>query len=216
MKVLPIAALALAAGLALAGCSSSSDSTSATSAAAPGDIIDIASTPEGFSTLAAAVTAAGLVDTLKGTGPFTVFAPTDAAFAALPAGILDELLLPANKDKLVKILKYHVVAGAVMSGDIADGEVATVEGQKVTLSTANGVTVNDATVVQADVVGSNGVIHAIDVVLLPPDVDVAALPPANQVRATNVWGGPLGPPHSSFLNFAALPRTPYIGGLRRQ
>ena len=190
MKVLPIAALALAAGLALAGCSSSSDSTSATSAApsptmaaseaaaapaAAGDIIDIASTTKGFSTLAAAVTAAGLVDTLKGTGPFTVFAPTDAAFAALPAGILDALLLPENRDALIKILKYHVVAGAVMSGDIADGEVATVEGQKVTLSTANGVTVNDATVVQADVVGSNGVIHAIDVVLLPPDVDVAAL-----------------------------------------
>ena len=175
MKVLPIAALALAAGLALAGCSSSSDSTSATSAAAPGDIIDIASTTEGFSTLAAAVTAAGLVDTLKGTGPFTVFAPTDAAFAALPAGILDELLLPANKDTLVKILKYHVVAGAVMSGDIADGEVATVEGQKVTLSTANGVTVNDATLVFPDIDAYNGVIHGIDVVLLPPDVDVAAL-----------------------------------------
>jgi uncharacterized surface protein with fasciclin (FAS1) repeats len=117
---------------------------SSEAAATPGDIIDIASTTEGFSTLAAAVTAAGLVDTLKGTGPFTVFAPNDAAFAALPAGILD-------------------------------GEVATVEGQKVTLSTANGVTVNDATVVQADVVGSNGVIHVIDVVLLPPDVDVAAL-----------------------------------------
>ena len=175
MKVLPIAALALAAGLALAGCSSSSDSTSATSAAAPGDIIDIASTTEGFSTLAAAVTAAGLVDTLKGTGPFTVFAPTDAAFAALPAGILDELLLPANKDTLVKILKYHVVAGAVMSGDIADGEVATVEGRKVTLSTANGVTVNDATLVFPDIDAYNGVIHGIDVVLLPPDVDVAAL-----------------------------------------
>ncbi len=191
MKVLPFAAVALAAGLVLAGCSSSSDSTAASASptmasseeamasseapAAAGDIIDIASTTKGFSTLAAAVTAAGLVDTLKGTGPFTVFAPTDAAFAALPAGVLDALLLPENKDALVKILTYHVVSGAVMSGDIADGEVATVEGQKVTLSTANGVTVNDATVVQADVVGSNGVIHAIDAVLLPPDVDVAAL-----------------------------------------
>ncbi len=191
MKVLPIAALALAAGLALAGCSSSADSTSATSAApsptmaaseaaaapaAAGDIIDIASTTKGFSTLAAAVTAAGLVDTLKGTGPFTVFAPTDAAFAALPAGILDALLLPENRDALIKILKYHVVAGAVMSGDITDGQVATLEGQKVTLSTDNGnYYVEAGTVVQADVVGSNGVIHAIDVVLLPPDVDVAAL-----------------------------------------
>ncbi len=188
MKVLPIAALALAAGLALAGCSSSSDSTAASAsptmaaseaAAAPaaaGDIIDIASTTKGFSTLAAAVTAAGLVDTLKGTGPFTVFAPTDAAFAALPAGILDALLLPENRDALIKILKYHVVAGAVMSGDITDGQVATLEGQKVTLSTDNGnYYVEAGTVVQADVVGSNGVIHAIDVVLLPPDVDVAAL-----------------------------------------
>lgn len=191
MKVIPIAALALAAGLALAGCSSSSDSTAATSAAASptmaaseaaaapaaaGDIIDIASTTKGFSTLAAAVTAAGLVDTLKGPGPFTVFAPTDAAFAALPAGVLDALLLPANRDALIKILKYHVVAGAVMSGDIMDGQVATVEGQKVTLSTDNGnYYVEAGTVVQADVVGSNGVIHAIDVVLLPPDVDVAAL-----------------------------------------
>ncbi len=188
MKVLPIAALALAAGLALAGCSSSSDSTAASAsptmasseaAAAPaaaGDIIDIASTTKGFSTLAAAVTAAGLVDTLKGTGPFTVFAPTDAAFAALPAGILDALLLPENRDALIKILKYHVVAGAVMTGDITDGQVATLEGQKVTLSTDNGnYYVEAGTVVQADVVGSNGVIHAIDVVLLPPDVDVAAL-----------------------------------------
>ena len=188
MKVLPIAALALVAGLALAGCSSSSDSTAASAsptmaaseaAAAPaaaGDIIDIASTTKGFSTLAAAVTAAGLVDTLKGTGPFTVFAPTDAAFAALPAGILDALLLPENRDALIKILKYHVVAGAVMSGDITDGQVATLEGQKVTLSTDNGnYYVEAGTVVQADVVGSNGVIHAIDVVLLPPDVDVAAL-----------------------------------------
>ena len=188
MKVLPIAALALAAGLALAGCSSSADSTSATSAAAsptmasseaaatPGDIIDIASTTKGFSTLAAAVTAAGLVDTLKGTGPFTVFAPTDAAFAALPAGVLDALLKPENKDALVKILTYHVVAGAVMSGDFTDGQVATLEGQKVILSTNNGnYYVEAGTVVQADVVGSNGVIHAIDVVLLPPDVDVAAL-----------------------------------------
>lgn len=199
MKVLSIAAVAVAAGLVLAGCSSSSDGTSATttapttSAASPtmaasdgamasseapmasGDIIDIASTTEGFATLTAAVTAAGLVDTLKGPGPFTVFAPTDAAFAALPAGVLDALLLPKNKDALVKILTYHVVSGAVMSTDITDGMVPTVEGQSVTLSTANGVTVNGATVVQADVMASNGVIHAIDAVLLPPDVDVAAL-----------------------------------------
>ena len=197
MKVLSISALALAVGLALAGCSNTSatsDAASATTAAsseatapseapmasseapmAAGSIVDIASTTKDFSTLAAAVKAAGLVDTLKGTGPFTVFAPTDAAFAALPAGVLDALLLPENKDALAKILTYHVVPGEVMSGDIVDGDVATVEGQKITLSTANGVTVNDAKVIQADVMASNGVIHAIDVVLLPPDVDVAAL-----------------------------------------
>ncbi|MDO8308211.1 MAG: fasciclin domain-containing protein [Actinomycetota bacterium] len=139
------------------------------------DIVTIASTTDGFATLAAAVTAAGLVETLQGPGPFTVFAPTDEAFAALPAGVLDKLLLPENKDTLVKILTYHVVPGAVMAADVTDGDVATVEGQTVSLSTADGVTVNGATVVQADVVASNGVIHAIDAVILPPDVDPAAL-----------------------------------------
>lgn len=199
MKVLSIAAVAVAAGLSLAACGGSSDGTAVTPSAptsaaagetmaptdeamtpseapvASGDIIDLASTTEGFATLTAAVTAAGLVDTLKGAGPFTVFAPTDAAFAALPAGVLDALLLPENQDTLVKILTYHVVPGVVLSTDIADGEVPTVEGQNVTLSTANGVTVNGANVVQADVLASNGVIHVIDAVILPPDVDVAAL-----------------------------------------
>ena len=104
-----------------------------------------------------------------------MFAPTDAAFAALPAGVLDALLLPENKDVLAQILAYHVVAGKVMAADVTDGDVATVEGQNVTLSTADGVTVNGAKVVQADVVTSNGVIHAIDAVILPPGVDVAAL-----------------------------------------
>ncbi len=121
------------------------------------------------------MTAAGLVETLKGEGPFTVFAPTDDAFAALPAGVVDALLLPENKDALTKVLTYHVVAGNVMAADVTDGDVPTVEGQTVTLSTADGVTVNGAKVIQADVVGSNGVIHAIDAVLLPPDVDVNAL-----------------------------------------
>jgi len=140
-----------------------------------GDIIDIASTTDGFATLTAAVTAAGLVDTLKGDGPFTVFAPTDDAFAALPPGLVDALLLPENKDVLTKILTYHVVAGNVMAADVTDGDVPTVEGQTVTLSTADGVTVNGAKVIQADVVASNGVIHAIDAVILPPDVDPNAL-----------------------------------------
>jgi uncharacterized surface protein with fasciclin (FAS1) repeats len=142
-----------------------------------GTIVDIASSTEGFGTLTAAVTAAGLVDTLNGAGPYTVFAPTDDAFAALPAGLLDALLLPENKDTLVKILTYHVVPGAVMAADVTDGDVATVEGQTVALSTMDGVTVNGAKVVQADVVASNGVIHAIDAVILPPDVDVTALLP---------------------------------------
>jgi uncharacterized surface protein with fasciclin (FAS1) repeats len=191
MKKLTLAAVAVAAALTLAACSSSSDETAASPAAseaasadasmaaseAPmaGDIIDVASSTDGFATLTAAVTAAGLVDTLKGEGPFTVFAPTDDAFAALPAGVLDALLLPENKDVLTKILTYHVVAGKVMAADVTDGDVPTVEGQTVALSTADGVTVNGAKVVQADVETSNGVIHAIDAVILPPDVDVNAL-----------------------------------------
>ena len=147
----------------------------ASEAAMAGDIIEVASTTDGFATLTAAVTAAGLVETLQGEGPFTVFAPTDEAFAALPAGVLDALLLPENKDALTKILTYHVVAGKVMAADVTDGDVPTVEGQTVTLSTADGVTVNGAKVIQADVETSNGVIHAIDAVILPPDVDVDAL-----------------------------------------
>jgi uncharacterized surface protein with fasciclin (FAS1) repeats len=140
-----------------------------------GTIVDVASADSTFSTLVAAVTAAELVETLSGEGPFTVFAPTDAAFAALPAGVLDALLLPENKAVLVQILTYHVVPGKVMAADVTDGDVATVEGQTVKLSTMDGVTVNGATVVAADVAASNGVIHAIDAVILPPGVDVAKL-----------------------------------------
>jgi uncharacterized surface protein with fasciclin (FAS1) repeats len=140
-----------------------------------GTIVDVASADSTFSTLVAAVTAAELVETLSGEGPFTVFAPTDAAFAALPAGVLDALLLPENKAVLVQILTYHVVPGKVMAADVTDGDVATVEGQTIKLSTMDGVTVNGATVVAADVAASNGVIHAIDAVILPPGVDVAKL-----------------------------------------
>jgi len=128
-----------------------------------------------FSTLVAAVDAAGLVETLNGAGPFTVFAPTNEAFAALPPGVLDALLLPENKDLLVKILTYHVVPGTVMAADVTAGEVATVEGQNITIATDGGVTVNGAAVLQTDIVASNGVIHVIDAVLLPGDVDAAAL-----------------------------------------
>ena len=140
-----------------------------------GTIVDVASNTDGFKTLVAAASAAGLVETLSGPGPFTVFGPTDDAFAALPAGVVDALLKPENKDVLAKILKYHVVSGKVMAADVADGEVATVEGQPITLSTADGVTVNGAKVIQADVAADNGVIHVIDAVILPPDVDPAAL-----------------------------------------
>ncbi len=139
------------------------------------DIVTIASGNEDFKTLVAAVGAAGLVETLQGEGPFTVFAPTNAAFAALPAGLVDKLLLPENKDLLVKILTYHVVAGKVMSTDVMAGEVASVEGQNITITTEGGVKVNAANVVTVDIEASNGVIHVIDAVILPPDVDVAAL-----------------------------------------
>ena len=140
-----------------------------------GDIVAVASSTDGFSTLVAALTAGGLVETLQGEGPFTVFAPTDEAFAALPAGLLDKLLLPENKDVLVAILTYHVVAGMVMSADIMAGDVPTVEGSSVKLDTGYGVKVNGATVTTADVAASNGVIHVIDAVIVPPTVDLASL-----------------------------------------
>jgi uncharacterized surface protein with fasciclin (FAS1) repeats len=180
MKVLRKSALvaaALAALLTLSACSSDSDtaSESMTEETTVGTIVDVASADATFSTLVAAVSAAGLVETLSGTGPFTVFAPTNDAFAALPAGVLDALLLPENKALLAQILTYHVVSGMVMAADVTDGDVATVEGQTIKLSTADGVTVNGATVVAADVAASNGVIHAIDAVILPPGVDVAKL-----------------------------------------
>ncbi len=147
----------------------------ATEMAEGGDIVAVASATEGFSTLVAALTAGGLVETLQGAGPFTVFAPTDAAFEALPAGLLEKLLLPENKAVLVSILTYHVVPGMVMSADIMAGDVATVEGSNVKLDTAYGVKVNDATVTTADVAASNGVIHVIDAVIVPPTVDLAKL-----------------------------------------
>lgn len=132
------------------------------------DIVDTAVAAGDFNTLAAALTAAGLVDTLKGDGPFTVFAPTDAAFAALPAGTVEDLLKPENIDQLTAILTYHVVPGKVMSGDLSDGMTATtVQGGDVTIKTEGGVSVNDAAVTGADVEASNGVIHVIDKVIIP-------------------------------------------------
>ena len=140
-----------------------------------GTIVDLAMGNENLSTLVAALQAAGLVETLQGVGPFTVFAPNNTAFAALPAGVLEALLLPENKDTLVKILTYHVVPGMVYSADVTDGEVATVEGQVITLGTMNGVTVNNATVTSADQKSNNGVVHVIDAVILPSDVDLTSL-----------------------------------------
>ncbi|GFE64915.1 fasciclin domain-containing protein [Litoreibacter roseus] len=134
------------------------------------DIVDTAQSAGSFNTLLAAAEAAGLVETLKGDGPFTVFAPTDAAFEALPEGTVDELLLPENKDRLTSILTYHVVPGKVMSTDLSDGMTAdTVQGAAVEISTANGVTVEGANVSQADIEAENGVIHVIDSVILPPE-----------------------------------------------
>ncbi|MDM3860749.1 MAG: fasciclin domain-containing protein [Aphanizomenon gracile PMC644.10] len=136
-----------------------------------GTIIDVASGNSSFKTLVAAIKAAGLVETLSGQGPFTVFAPTDAAFAALPKGTLQKLLKPENKATLVKILTYHVVPGAVYAKDIKPGAVKTVEGQPVTIKAKKGVvSVGNAQVTKADVKASNGVIHVINKVLLPPGV----------------------------------------------
>ena len=136
---------------------------------AKADIVDTAVAAGSFNTLAAALTAADLVETLKGEGPFTVFAPTDDAFAALPDGTVDDLLKPENKDQLVAVLTYHVVPGKVMSGDIAGKtmDVATVQGGNLAVDATDGVKINDANVVSADVEASNGVIHVIDKVVLP-------------------------------------------------
>ncbi len=133
------------------------------------DIVDTAVSAGNFKTLVAAVQAAGLVDTLKGAGPFTVFAPTDEAFAKLPAGTVEDLLKPENKDKLVKILTYHVVPGKVMAADVAGKKTMakSVEGSEITVDGSNGVMVDNAKVVTADIAADNGVIHVIDAVIMP-------------------------------------------------
>ncbi len=175
-------AVAIAAALTLAACGSddtASEDTVAEGAvaeeAAAGDIVAVAVGNPDFATLVAALTAAGLVETLQGAGPFTVFAPTEAAFAALPEGLLAKLLLPENVAVLTAILTYHVVPGMVMSTDITAGDVATVEGSTVALTTDMGVMVNGAKVIAADVAASNGVIHVIDAVIVPPTVDLSKL-----------------------------------------
>ena len=153
--------LTIAAGLVAlaAGCSTGG----------PGDIVDVASSNQDFSTLVAAVSAADLVGTLKGDGPFTVFAPTNEAFAALPPGTVDDLLLPENKDKLVSILTYHVVPGSYPASQLVGkrGTLTTAQGGTVSIDGRNGVKVDGANVITADVAASNGVIHVIDKVILP-------------------------------------------------
>jgi len=141
----------------------------ATSQAFAADIVDTAVAAGSFKTLVAAVQAAGLLDTLKGAGPFTVFAPTDEAFAKLPAGTVDDLLKPENKAKLVSILTYHVVAGKVMATDVAGKETMakSVQGSEIKVNGMNGVMVDGAKVVTADIAADNGVIHVIDAVIMP-------------------------------------------------
>lgn len=141
-----------------------------TTAIALHDIVDTAVAAGSFKTLVAAVTAADLGATLKGAGPFTVFAPSDDAFAKLPAGTVDELIKPENKAKLVSILTYHVVPGKVMSKDIAGKtmKVKTVQGAEIDVDASNGVHINGAKVVTADIEATNGVIHVIDAVIMPP------------------------------------------------
>ncbi len=141
----------------------------AAAAEKPKDIVDTAVAAGSFKTLAAALGAAGLVETLKGEGPFTVFAPTDEAFGKLPAGTVEDLLKPENKAKLVSILTYHVVPGKVMAADVVKlSEAKTVQGSKVKISVKEGkVKVDNANVVKTDIKASNGVIHVIDAVILP-------------------------------------------------
>lgn len=136
------------------------------------DIVDTAAANDSFDTLVAAVQAAGLAETLKSEGPFTVFAPTDDAFAALPPGTVENLLKPENRDQLVAVLTYHVIPGKVMSSDIAGKSlnVETVQGSDVAIDAMSGVSVDNAMVVMADIEASNGVIHVIDNVILPDSI----------------------------------------------
>ena len=178
-----IIAIAAASVLLLSACGSDGSTSDTTVAATDttematevGNIVAVAQGNPEFSTLVAAITAAGLGDALSGEGPFTVFAPTNAAFEALPAGLLEKLLLPENKEVLTKILTYHVVPAKVMAADVAAGDVNTLEGSAFSITTEGGVKVNASNVTATDVPASNGVIHVIDAVLVPASVDVSSL-----------------------------------------
>ena len=170
-SILTVAAFAAALTLTpklIAGDCAASKSASASTCEAGKDIVAVAAGAENFKTLVAAVKAAGLVETLQGNGPFTVFAPTDEAFAKLPAGTVEDLLKPENKEKLVAILKYHVVPGKVLAADVKTMEAKTAQGQSVKLKVSDaGVTVDNAKVIKTDLLAENGVIHVIDSVILP-------------------------------------------------
>jgi uncharacterized surface protein with fasciclin (FAS1) repeats len=176
-----LVALAISASMILTACGSSNEAEVAEVedtteiVEETNSLVDVALADPALSTLVVALQAADLVDTLAGNDQFTVFAPSDEAFAALPEGLLDQLLLPENVDVLVQILTYHVVQGGVFSVDVVPGEVATVEGSLLNLDTKSGVTVNGANVIFADLEASNGVIHIIDQVLLPPNLDLSTL-----------------------------------------
>ena len=179
-----IIAIAAASVLLLSACGSDGSTSDTTVAATDstemaakeaGTIVEVAQGNADFSTLVAAITAAGLGDALSGAGPFTVFAPTNAAFEALPAGLLEKLLLPENKEILTKILTYHVVPSKVMAADVAAGDVTTLEGSTFAITTEGGVKVNASNVTATDVAASNGVIHVIDAVLVPASVDITKL-----------------------------------------
>ena len=177
----------------------------------PADIVDTAVAAGDFSTLVAAVQAAGLVDALKGEGPFTVFAPTDAAFAKLPAGTVDALLADPKGD-LTQILLYHVVPGKVMAADVTDGlEAATLQGKPVKFSVQDGkVMINDANVVATDIETSNGVIHVIDSVILPPADEAAASSESAAASSSDMGSSDMG---SSEAAAAQEPQTmPVTGG----
>lgn len=191
-KFTALAGIAVAA-LLLAGCAPAEDTTPSsettedaqveetqaeetTAEQTPGNIVEVAVGAGTFTTLAAALGAADLVSTLEGEGPFTVFAPTDEAFAALPEGLLDALLLPENVAVLQSILTYHVVSGEVFAADVTTGDVTTVEGSTFMVDTSEGVVINGtANVTATDIVASNGVIHVIDAVIVPASVDLDAL-----------------------------------------
>lgn len=184
-----IAVVAAASLMLLAACGSDDSATDTTVADTPAaDVVytpkaeadagtifvEVASSNEQFGTLFAAVAVAELGETLNGEGPFTLFAPTKAAFDALPEGLLSKLLLPANKAVLAQILAYHVVAGKITAADVMAGDVATAQGENVTIDTTDGVKINAANVTATDFPATNGVIHMIDAVLVPPSIDVVA------------------------------------------